>query len=170
MSGAVPIACRWEGDVFRVLPRSAAAADREFVIGEAYVLEVVEERSTASHKHYFATIREAWMNLPFEPALQFPTPETLRKYALIKAGYADVEHHVCEFKTEAQRLALALRPHDDYAIVSVEGKVVTVYRAKSQSLKAMGKADFQASKDAVLAVISDMLGVTPAELQSARAA
>ena len=48
---------------------------------------------------------------------------------------------------------------------TVREAVVTVYTAKSQSLRAMGKADFQASKDAVLGIVSEMVGTTPAELR-----
>ncbi len=52
----------------------------------------------------------------------------------------------------------------------VSGATITEYRAKSQSLRAMGKQEFQASKDAVLGYISDLIGVKPSELEQARAA
>jgi hypothetical protein len=40
---------------------------------------------------------------------------------------------------------------DEYAIVTVREAVVTVYTAKSQSMRAMGRETFQKSKDDVLA-------------------
>jgi len=67
-------------------------------------------------------------------------------------------------KTEARRLAAFIKPMDDYALVSVKDNVVVVFTAKGQSLRAMDRAEFQQSKDAVLQILGDMLSVTPAEL------
>lgn len=63
--------------------------DATFTIGARYVLAPREERSSASHRHEFAWLREAWMNLPEHLAEQFPTETHLRKRALIEAGYYD---------------------------------------------------------------------------------
>jgi len=54
---------------------------------------------------------------------------------------------------------------DDYAIVIRRHDVVTVFTAKSQSQKAMGKKAFQESKQAVLDILSEMVGVSAQELQ-----
>ena len=60
---------------------------------------------------------------------------------------------------------------DDFAIVVVTGSVVTRFTAKSQSQRAMGKADFQASKDAVLDLAAQLIGATPQQIEeSARTA
>ena len=48
---------------------------------------------------------------------------------------------------------------DEYAIVTVSGPVVRKFTAKSQSISAMGKKDFQASKQAVLDFLSGSIGV-----------
>jgi hypothetical protein len=56
---------------------------------------------------------------------------------------------------------------DTYSVVAVRGPIVTVYTAKSQSVKAMGSKDFQASKDAVLALCADMISVEVAQLDRA---
>lgn len=163
---------RWTGEVMAPLNRHwSAIADRAYVVGEVYALAPMEERSSASHRHYFACIREAWQNLPELLAEAYPSPEALRAFALIKAGYCDAHPFVCASKAEAIRFATYLKPVDAFALVTVKEAVVTRYTAKSQSLRAMGKADFQASKDRVLEIVAEMVGVeTGALVQHARAA
>jgi hypothetical protein len=98
------------------------------------------------------------------------SPEHLRKYALVKAGYHDKRSIVCSSRAEALRLASFIRPMDDFAVIGTNGPVVTVLTAKSQSMKAMGRKEFQASKDAVLNVLAEMIGTTREALERARAA
>lgn len=159
-----PLVCRWDGESF--IPNRPKLADKHFVVGMDYPLIVHEERSTNSHKHYFAAIHECWKNLPETLADEYSTSEKLRKHALIKAGYADKQSIVCSNRTEALRLAAFIRPIDDYAIVTVNGTVVTRYTAQSQSARAMGGKVFQDSKQAVLDIVSAMIGVTPDALSS----
>jgi len=164
VTSAPPIACRWDGESFTPLPRLARVADEHFVIGEVYHLVEQAERSPKSHRHYFVMIKEAWENLP-ETEVRWPTPEHLRKWALIKAGYYDEKQVVCATKAEALRWTpVLITASGEYAVVVPRGPVVTIYTAKSQSLKAMGRVDFQASKDAVLQIVSDLIAVTPAVL------
>jgi hypothetical protein len=165
-----PIPFRWDGQAMRAHPQFANAAAGQFEAGEYYTLAEVQDRSSASHKHYFACINEAWMNLPEALAQRFPSAEHLRKYALIKAGYRDERSVVCATKAEAARVAAFVKPLDDYAVVIVFECTVTVYTAKSQSLRAMGKDYFQASKDDVLHALADMLGVDVEALSKAEAA
>jgi hypothetical protein len=166
---APPLLCSWDGESF--VPKHPKIADRHYVVGETYPLIVHEHRSGESHRHYFASIADAWGNLPEEIAERLPTSEHLRKYALIRAGFRDERSITCASKAEAQRIAAFIKPMDDFAIVTVTEATVTIYTAKSQSLRAMGKAEFQRSKDAVLDVIAKMIGVAPAALeQNARTA
>lgn len=123
-----------------------------------------------SHRHYFATIADAWQNLPRHEAERFQSSEHLRKYALIKCGYADQRQIVCASKAEAQRLRAFVAPMDDYAIVTAVESVVTVFTAKSQSTKAMGRREFNESKQRVLDYVSQILGVSTDDLQKAEAA
>lgn len=160
-----PLVYRWTGSA--MVPIHQKIADRQFEKGETYTLVQHEERSSASHRHYHASIAEAHTNLPDEWAQRLPTPEHLRRYALIKAGFADSQTFVASSRAEAQRLAAFIRPVDEFAVVTVEGPTVTRYVAKSQSYRAMGKADFQASKDAVLAIVAAMIGVTTEDLGAA---
>jgi hypothetical protein len=160
MTALAPLRFQWDGDA--MIPLNPRAADRQYVVGEVYNLEHREERSSASHAHYFAMLNECWQNLPDDLAERFPTSEHLRKYALIRTGYRDERSHVCSSKAEALRFAAFVRPMDDYAIVVPSESVVTVYTAKSQSVRAMGKKEFGESKTKVLDFCANLIGV-PAE-------
>lgn len=165
-----PMTFEWNGEAMVPMRRFHNVANAEFVVGQFYNMEAIETRSIASHRHYFAALTEAWLNLPDHLATQFRTSEHLRKFALVKAGYADQRSIVCASKAEAQRVAAFVTPMDDYAVVIVSEAVVTVYTAKSQSLKAMGAKTFAESKDAVLIYVADLIGVAPAELAKRAAA
>lgn len=159
-----PVLFEWKGDAMEPLARFRGLCDQIFVIGERYPLVVQEDRSQATHRHYFASIHDAWLNLPESIAERFPTDEHLRKWALIKSGYCDERSVVCASKAEAQRVAAFIRPMDCYAIVVVNEATIKVYTAQSQSTRAMGKAVFQKSKSDVLEVVSELIGVNPGEL------
>lgn len=161
-----PILCVWSGEEMRPASRYwASRADEQFVVGERYAIEVQRERSYASHRAYFASLGEAWANLPDHLAERLPSVEALRKYALIQTGYRDERSIVCSSKAEAARLAAFIRPMDDFAIVSVSEAVVVVQTAKSQSFRAMGKQVFQRSKDDVLNYVASLIGVPSETLQ-----
>ncbi len=158
-----PLAFSWNGEF--MVPLQPRLADRYYVVGETYRLEPREDRSKRSHDHYFASIQEAWQNLPEHDAERFATADHLRKWALIKAGYRDERSVVCASKAEALRIAAFVRPMDDFAVVTVSNNVVIVYTAKSQSLRAQGKKDFQKIKDRVLDMVSAMIGVGADDLK-----
>ena len=159
------ISMRWDGEALYPLRRFAKLADQVFVIGEDYEMAEAQDRTRKTHNHYFAAVHNAWVNLPEAVCDRFPTEEHLRKWALIKAGYRDERSIVCASKAEAVRVKGFVRPMDDYAVVLSSEAVVTVYTAKSQSMRAMGKHDFQASKQAVLDVLSGLIGVDVATLR-----
>lgn len=171
MSAPPPIPMQWDGESFRpASPHWARQADRHFVVGQTYPLEVREDRSAASHRAYFAAVNEAHKNLPDELAERFPTPDALRRFALIRTGHRDERSIACASKAEALRVAAFVKPMDYCAVVTVVGALVTVYTARSQSMRAMDRATFQKSKDDVLRYLAEMLGTTPRELQSSEAA
>jgi len=161
-----PIVAQWNGEAFVPMRRFMRAIDKECVIGEFYRLTEENERSAQSHRHYFACLNEAWQNLREDMAERFPDAEHLRKYALIRTGFHDERSIVCASKAEAQRVAAFVKPMDTYAVVLVREATVSVFTAKSQSMKAMGKQDFQRSKDAVLEFVAGMVGVKPGELSA----
>lgn len=163
---APPIPLRYEGDGVFVpaSPHWGRQADKHYTVGEILPMAPHEGRSANSHRHYFAAVNEAWQNLPEELAARFPTSEHLRKFALIKAGYRDERTFACASRAEAIRLAAFIRPIDDFAVVECSATVVTVLTAKSQSMRAMGRAEFQKSKDDALAVLAAMIDVAPETL------
>jgi hypothetical protein len=151
----------WDGEHMVPMPRFARACDKKFVIGEYYKMDVQEERSWQSHKHYFASLHDGWANLPEQYAME-PWAQSvghLRAYSLIKTGWHDTQTFACGTKAEAERWAARLRPMDDYAIVVAQGSTVTRFTAKSQAMSAMGKEDFQKSKDDVLSFVEGLLSV-----------
>ena len=164
-----PIPCVWTGSAFEPInARFARMADDQHGVGEVVNLAPVEDRSAASHRHYFAAIREAWMNLPEHLADRYPTPESLRHAALNRAGYCDVETFVASSRAEALRLAAFLRSGvRDGVEVVVNGAAITRLTPHSQSMRAMGKERFTASKEAVLNTIAQLIGVTTAALHEA---
>lgn len=154
-----PVVFTWDGETMTPQQRFNRVCSKQYVIGETYPLVPMEARSQASHAHYFAAVNEAWSNLPEDLTERFPTSEHLRKAALVKAGYADERTIVCSSKAEAQRIAAFVRPIDTYAIVHVSEATVKVFTAQSQSMRAMGKKVFQESKDKVLEILADLIGV-----------
>lgn len=162
MTEILPTVFTWDGE--HMIPKHPRAADQRFTIGQEYVLSEFQYRSQNSHDHYFAVVNEAWKHLSEADAIEFPTSEMLRKKALIQCGFRDETSVPCASKSEALRWAAAMRSVDDYAIVIVTGSTVTRYTAKSQSMRAMGAKVFQASKQAVLDLIADKIGVTVEDL------
>ncbi len=166
MSG-LPVPCMFHGGHFIPLASHKRYVADTYGDGEVVTLSPVEERSYASHGHYFALLHQAWINLPEEYAERFPSEEHLRKWCLIKSGHRDERTTVCASKAEAERVAAFIKPIDDYAIVVAREATVIVWTAKSQSMRAMGKDAFQQSKDDVLGVLSELIGTDVTSLHHA---
>lgn len=162
---AAPILFQWMGDSF--IPaddKQARRADETYVVGECYRLTEPEDRSDITHHHFFAAVKEAWTQLP-EHHDRFPSPEHLRRYALIKAGFYNSHSIVCASEESARDVAARMKPVDEFGVIDVHGLIVTRYAAKSQSYRAMEKDVFQASKSAVLDVIASMIDVPRRDLE-----
>lgn len=158
------IPLQYQGDGSFLAPRGFwKRCDKEYVIGETLTWEVVKARSEASHKHFFACVHDAWSNLPETMAAEFPSSEHLRKWALCKAGFCNMTKIVCADNAAAIAAGALMQAMDTYAICEVSGRVITVFRAKSQSSRAMGAKDFQDSKEAVLGEISKLIGADAAQ-------
>jgi len=158
----------WNGEA--MIPMRPKAADKEFVVGRRYLLEQASERSWISHQQQFAWIGEAWANLPEGLADLYPTPEHLRKRALIQAGFYTEVVIDAGSKAAALRMAAYARGEDEFAVVFVRGPLVIVRKAKSQHMHGhdrMDKAEFERSKTAIMEVIAEMIGVTPEQLRGA---
>lgn len=170
MTDRGPIETIWDGEVFRpTSPYWVRRADREYARGE--VIRVVElpERSSAAHNFYFAAVQNAFDSLPPLMAERFSSPDALRKYCLIKSGHCYSDSIVCPSHADAMRVAAFVRGADEFALVDVKKNLVMRFTPKSQSFKAMGKEEFAKSKDDVLRVLSELLGVTAGELKASTA-
>lgn len=155
---------RWTGEVFIPNASFQVHCEREFEMGEVYPMQIVEERSQASHNHYFAALQEGWRNLSEENAKHFPTPEHLRHWALVQTGYFHEAFYEMATNFEARKLALDLRRRDPYAVIVVRGSVVRVYSAESQSSASMKKERFQQSKNDVLDLVASMARTSRVQL------
>src|SRR5262245_10128854 len=160
-----PIAYVWDGEAFTPLPRFAGRCDDEFLVGQRYTLEVIEQRSAQTHRHFFAAVHDAWLNLSEDIADEFPSSEHLRAWGLVKAGFADKTVIRCASNDDAIRLAALTKGDAKIRIVEVSGRIVTVWTPHSQSMRAMGRATFQKSKDAVLDAIAQLCGYSAAALK-----
>lgn len=168
---APPIVFAWNGEA--MIPFTTAwlrVCQKNFQVGLNYRMVPYEERSSASHRHFFACINSAWQSLPEKLAPRFPTPDHLRKWCLIKAGWRDEDVIVLDSDTDATAVAAYVKRsaarNDAYAIVSVSGNVVTTYTARSQKMQAQSRKEFQEIKDKVLQILSEMVGTDVAALNA----
>jgi hypothetical protein len=162
MSDVFPM--RYEGDgVFRCLHPKRVKLD----VGQVHGWQMAEHRSAKSHDHFFAVVNEAWKSLPEAMADDFPSPEHLRKWALIKAGFCSETRIVCANNSEAMTLATKAKQMDKFALVAIDGKAVTIWTADSQRKDAMGRKLFQEAKERALDVISQLIGTDAASLKEA---
>jgi hypothetical protein len=162
MKDALPF--RWTGAAFVPLARAVKRCAAEFVAGKIYQLKEDEQRSEESHSHYFACIKAAFDNLPEKFADRFSSPEHLRKWCLIRAGYRNEHTIILSSEREAQGIATLAGLLDEFAVVMTDERIVTVWVAKSQQRKrpdgeGMSKDEFEASKEAVLRECSKLLGI-----------
>lgn len=165
-----PVQFTWNGEAMVPAPWLAKLCDQQFVIGERYRLVPHEDRSEKSHSHEFAWLKSAWQSLPEHLAESYPSPEHLRKRALIDGGFFTEEVIDAGSKAGALRVASYIRGRDEFAVVIVRGPVVVVRHAKSQSYRSMDRKEFQASKDAVIEIVSNLIGVDPPSPSSREAA
>ena len=107
-------------------------------------------------RRYFAIVHESYDNLPAKWSKRFPSVEHLRKWALIKAGWCDVVQVVAG--STVRQIADAMRKLDRFAVISVNGEIITIFTAKSQTRKNQPKAQFMETAQKVYNILSDMLG------------
>jgi hypothetical protein len=165
---ATPLTYRYEGDgEFKACgPAMQRRADDHFVVGMRYRLTDFEESTGRSRAHYFALLDQAWQSMPANLIEEYPSREVMRHKLLIQCGYANHADFVFSTnKDAAQFIRFAKR--NPYSVVTINDSVVRVFEAHSQSAKAMGKETFQASKDAVLNAVSELLGTSVEDLRGA---
>lgn len=157
------IAYRWTGDAWKPLARSAKAC-ADFFVGQIARLKEDKERSDESHGFYFACLHTAFMNLPERFADRFASEEHLRKWCLIKSGFRKEHTIIAATEQNAAEIAALAGALDDFAVVQLDGRIVTVWVAESQKMMrngddGMAKDKFEASKEAVLRECSKLIGI-----------
>lgn len=161
----------WDGTAMLPVTKDRRRCEEEFVPGRRYRLAPVEERSGKSHRHQFADIRHAWDMLPESLKHVFPTAERLRKHALCRTGYCAYVPCILPSREEALATVAKLRRlaevrDETFWLVTVEDRTIHQYFPMSQSYKAMGKKQFQESKDACLRwIANDLIGVSVDDLK-----
>ena len=153
-----PITFKCQDGVMVPLRRFAKAFARDFKDGQFYTLVEEYERSTASHNQFFASVHDAWLNLPENIGEDFLSETHFRKWILIKAGYYNLEQVLFSTNEDARNAAALVRKKDTFAIVTITENIVSVFTAKSQSKRAMKGKEFQACKEKCFAVMSSLLG------------
>lgn len=149
---------------FVPIRQHAAIAARQFALDSEYPIAPIEPRSRASHDHYFAALHEGFVNLPEKFAARFPNEEHLRHWLLIETNWCrEVEVDAASEK-EARKLRKEWWEQDPYARIKVIGSKVIIRRAVSQN-RSMGKKEFQASKQDVLELLSEIIGVSLSTLK-----
>lgn len=133
--------------------------------GEIVRLAEPQDRTQQSEGHYFAVLHELWQSVPEKLRGEeewAESEEHMRKFALIKTGFYNVQEYPCDTAVEAKKWAARLKPMDEYSLVTVNGTVVRRFTAKSQSRNAMpGKGEFHDSKQKVLGYLADLIGLPP---------
>lgn len=165
-----PLPFIWSDGAMHPDARFRQLAVRQFKDGERYVLEPHDEVSHAERGHYFASVNDAWKNLSDAATARYPTPNHLRRWALIKAGWRKENFTVCDSENRATQLAAFVRNLDDAAVVVVEKNVVRTYVARTQKVGSpdqgyMTKEEFRRSKQDVLDILSGTIGVSRKALE-----
>jgi hypothetical protein len=145
-------------------PRFRSLCARQFAIGEDYALGPVEGVPSRSRGGFFASVKEAWNNLPHEDE-RFPSAEHLRKRALVQAGWANHSQTVFDTPKDARKHAVEIRKVDEYAVIKVGGCVVDVWTAKSIAAGAITAEKFREVKTAALDWVATLARTSRAALE-----
>lgn len=143
----------------RVQPDFVRRARQQFKNGYGYVLDESQDRTPLEHRHLFKMIARAWENLPDTLVTEYPSPLALRKKALVRCGFYNEARIVHETALDARRTAIQAASDEPFALVSLRDTIVVVRTAKSQAEHRMKKDEFRASQDAILAFVSNLIGV-----------
>jgi hypothetical protein len=159
---------KWDGACMRPMAGHQSRASIKFVTGRTYRLEE-RDRSAESHDHYMACVQKVWENLPEGLPYKWADVTDMRRWALVQAGYFDEVRIPCEDVQIAGAVALKmkkmLRAIDKYAQIDVrEDFTLIIWVARSQSYSAMTRKEFETSKEAVLRLLGEIIGITPEQL------
>jgi hypothetical protein len=156
-----PIIATWNGEAFVPAQRHAKACDATFVVGARYAIEAQPLQSEKERRFFHAQLTEIWRSLPEEIAERWPTVESFRKAGLIACGYCHKTEAVCATNQQATALAASYARLDDYVVVEIRDRVISIWTAKSQKRSAMtDPEERKAANRAVLEWAAAQVGVT----------
>ena len=139
--------------------------DELFAHGEQVLMHEDKERSSPSHRQFFAVLNDAYANLPEIEAKQYPTRDIFRGMALIETGHFNERKFCAVSEDEALRIAKFLQRDDgSIQVIATNGTWVVERSPVSQSFSRMDATTFQRVRDDVLAWCADKLGITVEEL------
>ena len=98
---------------------------------------------------------------------EMPTVESFRKAGLIACGYCHKVEAVCATNQQAQALAASYTRLDDYVVVEIRDRVISVWTARSQRRNAMDAAERKAANAAVLEWAAAQVGVSSEQVKAA---
>lgn len=146
-------------------------AKSQFHDGGEYPMVVQEDRLKSSHNHYFAAIKDGFVNLPERVEtpyghVHFKNSEHLRKWCLIETGWCHEREYEFVNEKMARRFAgFFLDECDEYARFRVDGRKLVIRTAQSQDHAHMDREAFEKSKKDVLDYIASLIGVPTSELR-----
>ncbi len=128
------------------------------------LLDDPRDQSDQMRRRFFAIVREVYGTLPDHLRRQYPSSEILRKTALCRVGWAECKVVTCGSNKAAQEVASLTHHLDRYAIVDVQGSVVTVFTARSMNKRHCPKKTFLEVSEKVLDWLSELIGTDAATL------
>ena len=156
------ITATWNGERFVLPPISRMKCKETLQPNEAVVLEVKRPRHLAMHRRFMAMVADYHSNLP-EHLADAPfaaSPDHLRKYALIRCGFADTTTHTAKSEAEALRVEETFQSMrgDTFALVYRQGLIVCRSVALSQAFAAMNQKSFKQSSEHIEEFLATLVG------------
>ena len=138
-------------------------------------------RSLPDHRRFFGLVTKAFEQWPEHSDFRPRDVEHLRAYLLVKAGHTDIAHipapPECEnpaimvlFKLAVEATGQALERKAGYVDYRVSSGGVEVITPRSIDFRTVGQKQFSPIREAVEALIEDVIGVKAEQLLRARAA
>ncbi len=154
----------WDGEAFYPEARFQWQCQQDYAVGEKYQFEALPMRSIRSHNHFFISIEDAWLNIRDDYPKKFPSPEHLRKWALVECGYCTERVTVYDTAKDARQAAKEIREENPHDVMQVKGNILYKWRPLSQKVLQMDAVKFQKSKTDVLDLLASMIGVRQKQL------
>jgi len=155
------VRCVWKDGAFHPKPEQAHRAGQIFREGQDYFLTVSVAHRAKARNMYHARIRELWHSLSEDDEKKFPSPSALRQFALISTGWWTLEEVRMPSPEAAERFAAYVQGLGQLKATEIDGNMVRVFTARSQSGPGMpDDDDWKRSIDDVIAFLEERLGVT----------